>query len=181
MSFDNFKEILSILIGPIGIVLGIVINEHFRKKSQESIYGEEIFKKRFAIYETLYEKVQNAYEVGDKLLSETKSSREERLQKWAPFVLDLAAFLDKNRLYINENISAHVAVSMVGVEDVAEMEGRKLKKTKDDYLRSWKQTEDLIKEDSGLKRLEEFFGKINKPNLTSDWIEYMEKLKKRQQ
>lgn len=176
ISWQVTKEILLILIGPAGIVLGIVLNEHYKRKDQLSLYGEEVFKRRLKIYEELYRTMEDAYGKGRKIIKKTGAPVDERREEWSTTVLSVADFLDKHKLYINENISLHCMLSLIGVEDLAEKNNEKQVKV---YYKNWNKTKDLIKEDSGLKRLDNFFSNINKPNITSDYISAMDTLRKK--
>jgi len=53
---------------------------------------------------------------------------------------------------------------------------------KKDHMRDFNQdirkAMEMIKEEIGIKRLDRFFGKLNKPDLESRWTEYVNELKK---
>jgi len=174
----NWSNILTILIGPIGIILGIFINEYFKRKNRSSLFSEEIFRRKLDIYEKLYYKMREAYNFAHEIIEDKNLSKYERKKRWTNVVIPIMEYLDQNALYIDGNIRLHCSITLVGVEELADLPPNEKKTQTKEYFTNWQQTSRLIREDCGLKRLDKFFSKINKPDITSDYIEYAHKRKK---
>jgi hypothetical protein len=167
------------IIGILGAILGIIIAEYFRRRERVSLFSGEVFKKRLAIYEGLFTHVYDTYNKAIELTEDKNKSAKEKTQLLSPLVIKLAEYTDKNVLYINENISNHILISLVGVLEIFEIPiNKKIKLNKAiNGLREEKNiTIRLIKEDSGLQKLDNYFSNINKPKLKSEYIELLEKL-----
>src|SRR2546423_653818 len=54
---EILQPILTSLIGLIGVLIGLFINEYFRRRNRVELYSKEIFQKRLSVYEKLYEKI----------------------------------------------------------------------------------------------------------------------------
>ena len=66
------------LIGVIGLLLGILLGEYFRRGRRIELYSKEIFQKRLQIYEELYKKIGEAKKIADDIIENPKYSKEER-------------------------------------------------------------------------------------------------------
>ncbi len=88
----------------LGSFLGVCAQQYFKSRERKFLYTEKIFDKKLQIYEILFHKTQVAYTLAHDLFRNSKISRKERTANWTPIVLDIADFLDKNSLYINEKI-----------------------------------------------------------------------------
>ena len=61
-------------IGLLGVLLGVLLNEYFRKKSRIEIYSKEVFQKRLEIYEELYKKMEDSYLIAQDIIENPDSS-----------------------------------------------------------------------------------------------------------
>ncbi|MDC4533647.1 hypothetical protein OHV54_12155, partial [Acinetobacter baumannii] len=68
----------SALIGLIGVVIGILCNEYFRRENRIEKYSEKIFEKRLQIHESLFEKIKEDYEAINNLINDRELTLEER-------------------------------------------------------------------------------------------------------
>ncbi|HQG09194.1 MAG TPA: hypothetical protein PL093_00965 [Candidatus Pacearchaeota archaeon] len=170
-------QIISILSGPVGVIVGILLTEWLNNSRQRFIYLEKMFEKKLEIYENLYKKMKKAYDLGIEILNDKESTKDERLKKWTATVLDVSKYLDDNTLYLNEYVRLHCALSVVGVEKVASLSGKEYDKAKDKYIKNWGKTEEIIKNEAGIERLEKFLSKINKSRNDSNYKKIIKKLK----
>jgi len=177
MKFD-ITQILIVLIGILGTLSGIFISEYFRRKNREALFSDVIFKKRLNIYEELFKRLNIIRSQAGKVMEGRDLSKKKRHQIWSEVVLPFAEFLDNNDLYINEKIQDHAIASIIGVEEIADFQPKEKEQRILQFQEDISKAIEMIREDSGLKRLDKFFKKINKPSLNSDWINYIEKLKK---
>jgi hypothetical protein len=169
----NWYDILVVVIGPISVLIGIFVSEYFKKKNRDSLFSEKIFNKKIDIYEKLFNMMRSAYEINNEIINDKNLSKENRNLKWSSVILPIGDFIDTNQLYISDELSVHCLITLVGAEDLGKMNVKEKKQ----YYNNWNKTTELIKEESGLNRLDKFFGKINKPKMKSDYIEYFNKLK----
>jgi len=169
----ELKDIVIALIGIVGVVIGIVLNEYYRRKDRETLFAEGIFKKKLNLYENLHNIMMEAYSVADEMLSDKKMTKTQRKKQWSGIIFPIAEFLDEHELYINDEISSHCIISLIGVDDIPDMEEKGKKAELEKLNQSKKDLTNLIKEESGLRRLDSFFGKINKPRIKSDYIDMM--------
>ena len=88
----------SALIGLLGVFIGIFITEYLRRRNRIENYSHLIFEKRLKIYENLYNKINAISSDSTDIIENPEYSKDERLNKWSPVVLDLAEYLDQNKL-----------------------------------------------------------------------------------
>ncbi len=171
-------QVLVVVIGPLSALLAVLISEYFKVRGREALFSEEIFKRKIVIYENLFRVMWDAYEKNSELIStnalSSEQSEEQRKKVWSPTILGVAAYLDENKLYISEELTIHCISSLIGGEDLPVMN----EEEKKDFYLNRSRTIDLIKEESGLKRLDNFLGKINNVKLKSGYIEMYQRFKK---
>ncbi len=164
--------------GILGTLTGIFVTEYFKRKDRVSLYSDTIFKKKLDIYDKLYLKLQDVYKTADTLLADQTMSIKEKHEIWQPKSLEIGEYLDTYSLYINDDIAAHCMGALIAVDDYLDMDPkeRDLKQYYEDRQASYK----LIKEDSGIGRINNFFNMVNKPKLESDIIDYLNEVRMKQ-
>ena len=168
-------------IGLLGVLIGVLINEHFRRRNRIETYSSRIFDKRIQIYEELYSKVTACSKIITDLIENPKYSREERQDMVSAAVHDLAQFGDDNSFYVNDQINVQYMTLMMGVEDVYYIDAAN--KKEQEINRVWKHlrdTQDMIKKESGIEELDKLFKSITRAEHKSDIIDYYNKLKSEQ-
>jgi hypothetical protein len=173
----DLNMLFSSFIGLFGVLVGILVNEYFKRKEREALFSGEIFQKKLRVYEELFAKMHKASEVAGEIIRGENLSKEKRHQIWSGVVLDLAGYTDKHKLYINEEISVHCMLTLIGVEDIYDLPKKEKEMEISKFYTGLKEASDLIMEETGLKRLEKFFKKINKPDIKSSYIEAFNKIK----
>ena len=177
MSID-WNQIIIAIIPALGVLAGVGLSEYFKRKDRESLFSEVIFKKKLKVYEELFYKLNKIGNKADEIVNDTSLSKKERHEIWSEIVLSFASFLDRNELYLNENIKLHAAISVVGVEEIPDMNEEEKKDHMRDFNQDIRKAMEMIKEEIGIKRLDRFFGKLNKSDLESRWTEYVNEIKK---
>lgn len=173
----DLNSLISSFVGILGMLVGILVNEYFKRKDREALFSEAIFQKKLKIYEELFAKMHNASKIGATITDEESLSKEKRHQIWSEVVLDVAGYTDKYELYINEEIAAHCMLTLIGIEDIYYLEKNKKKKEISKFHEGLKEVSNLIKEETGIKRLEKFLKKINEPKIRSSYIEAFKEIK----
>ncbi|OLE54566.1 MAG: hypothetical protein AUG51_07735 [Acidobacteria bacterium 13_1_20CM_3_53_8] len=176
---EILQPILTSLIGLIGVLIGLFINEYFRRRNRVELYSKEIFQKRLSVYEKLYEKIYKISPIAHDIMENPKYSEEERHEIWSSVVFDMAKFMDSNELYLNENITVHCVSALIGVEDVYYMEDPEEKKGEiENFTKSIANARKMIKAETGLEALDKLFSSISKAKHESEIISYYQKLKR---
>ncbi len=170
---------LTALIGLTGLLLGVFLNEYFRRRTRVEIYSKEVFDRRLTIYEALYEKMLAAYSIATDIIEKPDYSKEERHAIWSQVVLDVAKFTDDNNLYLNENLIVHCMMTLIGVEDIYYIKDSKRRKQEIEQFReSCGDAKKMIRKESSLEALDRLFGTISKAKHQSDYIAHYQRLKK---
>jgi hypothetical protein len=165
------------LIGIFGVLVGIALNEYLRRRNRVEQYAVAVFQKRLGAYEKLADLINNGSEIAGEVIDNPKLSKEERHNLISSIIIPIAEFTDKNRLYIDEDLGAHCTALFMGVEDIYDA----TKEEKEALLKSFysmrTETYRMIKEDSGLARINSLFHSINRPLLSSPVIDRIRHLR----
>jgi hypothetical protein len=86
------------LIGILGVLVGILVNEAIRRHRRIEDYSANIFEKRLQVYEQLYSKLDECHEAANSVRNGDHPA-EQRDQIMSTFVFPLLEFMDKNSLY----------------------------------------------------------------------------------
>jgi len=169
------------LIGLLGVLIGLLANEFFRRRSRIESYSSSIFDKRIVIYEELYQRVSACSSVITDVIENPSYSKEQRMEIVSTTILDLASFGDTHDFYLNEHIVLHYMTLLMGVEDIYDIKGKKQKKK--EIERVWKnlrETKRMIRKESGIEALDKLFRSITMARHKSPIIEYYNDLEKQQ-
>jgi hypothetical protein len=168
----------SALVGLVGLLVGILLTEVLRRRTRIELYSPRVFDKRLAVYEELYQMVQGLDDALSGCMADDLRA-EERQALASKAVLDLAAFCDKNALYLNEEVTIHCVSALMGAEGIAGL--KSVKQREEEVTRIRKKIREgleIIKQESGIRELDRLFRSIARPKYTSDVIEYYRSLKK---
>jgi hypothetical protein len=174
---NTLSPIIAGLLGIAGTLAGILVTEYFKRKERVALYSDTIFKKKLDAYEKLYFMLQNIYAKADVLFADTKLSLQEKHNIWQPASLEVANYLDKHSLYINDDIAAHCMSALIAVDDYL---GSPTKRDLKQYYEDRQATYRLIKEDSGIGRINNFFNIVNKPKIKSEILDYLNEVRSKQ-
>jgi len=169
------------IIGLLGVLIGLLINEHFRRRNRIETYSSHIFDKRVKIYEELYSKVSDCSSIISDLIENSKYSKEERHEIVSIAVHNIAEYGDNNSFYLNEHIVVQYMTLMIGVEDIYYIESADEKEQ--EIQRVWKHLRDtkkMIKKESGIEELDKLFKSITQAKHKSYIIDYYNELEKEQ-
>jgi hypothetical protein len=143
------------LIGFAGLIIGIFLNEYFRRRSRIEIITKEIFVKRLNVFEELYRIILDAENTFYTLERENDQTTNKQL--WEEKVIKVANYLDEHFLYIDENISVQCMLTLIGAEELLiENNNDDLEKVSKDF----KETKKLIKSVAGVSATEKSLSKI---------------------
>jgi hypothetical protein len=117
--------------------------------------------------------------VADAMIEDTTLSAEERNRIASSLVLGIAAFCDENTLYLNEEVTVHCCTVYIGIEDMAMFSSEAQRESAMADLReNYRKAREIIRAETGLKRLDSLFSKVTKAKYSSAGIRYYRELKK---
>ena len=167
------------IVGLIGVLIGILLTEYFRRQSRIEIYSKEVFQRRLDVYENLYKKVDDVYLTASDIIENPDYSQEKREKIMSDVVTDVATFVDQNGLYLNENLVAHCMLTFIGLEDIFKISDSTDKEAQiNEFQEAYKKARLLIKKETGIEALDKLFGSISKAKLDSKYISLFQEVKK---
>lgn len=166
--------LLSALIGFAGVVVGLLLSELLRRQRRIEKFSEVYFSKRIEAYEKMYQDFVALTGVFSDL-KEINGSTEIKMKVWHEQVLDFLAYTDAKALFIDQILTVHLGMTLIGAGGF--LEGEK-DKSEDDILRDFKKSKLLIRESLGLRNIEKSFRSTAKPKYSSEYIDYFTKVKK---
>ena len=168
------------LIGLVGILLGLIISEYFRRNSRVETFAKEIFQKRLKIYETLYYKINNARSIASDIFANPEYSKDERHAIWSEVVMDIAEYNDKHALFLHDEIIVHCLSSLMGIDEYYYIDKSE---EKEKYIQQFRDNcvnlIGMIKNEVGLTKIQKLFGKITGAKHESEIIKYYKELKQK--
>jgi len=66
------------LIGLMGVLVGVFLDEYFRRRSRIEIYSKGVFERRLSVYEELYKKMESAFLIASDIIEKPNYTQEER-------------------------------------------------------------------------------------------------------
>jgi hypothetical protein len=164
------------LIGVFGVLVGILVNEAIRRHRRIEDYSTRVFEKRLQVYEELYSKLHECYETGNEVMGGDHSA-EERHEIMSALVFPLLEFMDRNSLYLNDEIALHCGGMWMSVDEIPSIQGGAERASAvEAFQKDFGDAKAMIKEESGLKEIDKLFRSITKPKYSSRLIDYYRKL-----
>lgn len=172
---------MTALIGFLGILLGIVLNEQLRRRNRIENYSTVVFERRLDLYEELFRRVLHYSEVATEVIENDDLTKEQRHGLVSDAIHEVAGFCDEHELYINEEIALHCTPILMGVEDIYYIEDKDEKKQEikhfqDNLLAARR----MIRKETGIADLDKLYRSIIKAKHSSPMIKYYHKIMKEQ-
>ncbi|MCY4408280.1 MAG: hypothetical protein OXC15_18070 [Rhodospirillaceae bacterium] len=172
-------EIWPAIFGVIGVLSGVIANELLHRRRRIESYSARVFDVRLGKYSELVALLNSGYEIATEVMENTEHSKEERHSLISEVVLGIARFLDRNELFIDEEVRLQGIAAFMGAEDVLDIEdANKQEEERNTILQSYAQARKLIREHSGVAEVDKFFKRVAKPTSTSPAIDYFLQIKK---
>lgn len=162
------------IFGLIGVLLGVSINEFFRRKSRVELFTKEVFSKRLSVFEELYQLILDAERTSYELTNE--NNKDFVNSTWTDTIHKLAEFLDKNFLYLSDEVTVQCMTTLIGFDDRLFSDAKE--ESIYEFRRSMKETKHLLRNASGIAATEKTLRNVAGISLSTDYIKYFEKLKK---
>ena len=173
-------EIWTGLIGIGGVLIGVLANELLYRNRRIEIYAARVFEVRLAKYEELLKHLKAGYEIASDVMENSNYSAEERHELISVAVLSIAQFTDENELYIDSEIAVHCVGTFMSAEYIQDIKNADERNdAKERILDSYKSARQMIREDSGVGKIDNLFKKIANPTISSPAIEHLRFLKKK--
>ena len=167
------------LIALVGVLIGILCAEHFRRKNRIEFYSQKVFDKRLAIHEELFGLMQDSYSVISNLMEHEGLSEDERKDIASSVIIPICEYTDKNQFYLDKYLTVQVSSAFMGAEDVmgySDPVVREAEKSK--IMQAYAESKDMIISESGAAEVFKHFKNISKSNPDSSVIRYMKSLEK---
>lgn len=162
------------LLGLLGVLVGALLAEVFRRLGRIDAYSEQLFLRRFDIHEELYRLMDEASEVAQEVMHDSDLTSEERKSRVSEQVLRIARFTDAHALLLNRYIGAHCVASLMGSEDVQAIEDEvERAATASGFTAAIRQAKKMILRDSGAHAINRTLGHVARSKPSSPVIEYM--------
>ncbi|PCD00011.1 hypothetical protein [Halopseudomonas pelagia] len=108
------------LIGLAGLLIGVLLNEYYRRNSRIEKYSAQVFEKRLNIYEGLMSEIQLASSIISELIENKDLSIDEKKAVAFHAGLKVAEYTDNHQFYLDEEVTVHCCLAFVGTSDIFE-------------------------------------------------------------
>lgn len=161
------------LIGIIGILVGVLLNELFRRSNRIENYSSRIFDKRLQIYEELLARLQETSEFVSDIVKAEELQAEEKHESCHPKILNLLGYCDSNQLYLNDEIIVHIGATFCRIGEIIDSDDQAFRDSEfQEFWRDINNAKGMIKAESGIEEMNALFKKITKAKHSSPIIEY---------
>ncbi len=166
-----------IIVGLFGVLLGILLNEYFRRNARIEKYSEKVFEKRLDVYEKFSKEISSASSLITGLVDSEDFEIEQKKEISFQAGLKVMEFTDEHDLYLNEEISIHCGMVFVEASNIFGdiVDAQKLK----NFRKGIKEAQLMIRSESGLTEMDNFFSKITKSTPGGKLIEGYRVIKKK--
>jgi hypothetical protein len=169
----------SALIGLLGVFVGALLAEYFRRRNRVEAYSQKIFERRLEVYEGLMKVVQSAYTIASEIIEQPDLTSEERLSMVSEAIHSIAAYTDENALFINTYVSAHTVAMAMGVEDIPTISDQVEREAAISHFRAqYKAAKQMILEDSGIHQINKHFKLVSRSDPKSLIIKRVKELER---
>ena len=165
------------LIALVGVLVGALLAEHFRRGNRIEAYSQKVFERRLEIYEELMKRVQGAYAVACDVIDDNSLNMEDRHAEISEAIHSIAGYVDENALYVDSYIAADCTAVFIGVEEFPDIEdlnerARAVQNFRSQYVAAKRN----ILEDSGIRQINDHFKLVSKAKVDSSLIKHLKEL-----
>jgi len=177
---NGLGHLIGPLLGMVGVVVGSLLNEFLRRRRRVEEYSSGIFDKRLRAYEILMGLIHTGSDLAHEVIDSPRLTRDERHELISSAIAPIAAYVDHESLYIDEELGSHCVALFMGVEDIRDAPEPEREKLVRDFYKMRTETYRMIREDSGVEEINRLFRSINRPRITSPVIERIRELRRAQ-
>jgi hypothetical protein len=169
------------LIGLVGVVLGLLISEFFRRRNRIEFYSQKLFDRRLEAHEKLLSLLNTASTVADEVMSNDDLTREERMDLISLAIHGIASHVDDQPMHIDPLVGAHCTAVFMGAEDVADLADPVEREAATAMLwRAIRDTKAMIRREAGADEIDRHFRAISRSQPSSPVINRIKELMKGQ-
>lgn len=148
----------NLLLGLIGVLLGLLVGEYFRRKKRIEDYSKEVFQERLLIYEELFTRVNQLCDVV-RSIGLGAIDQDGHLPAVHSAAGEVLLFCKKHEFYLRREIVAQLIwASRILTAESPERRGMA-------YYRFWiaiRRLKDMIRKEAGVSELDNLFKAITK-------------------
>lgn len=161
------------LIGFVGLLMGMLLNEYFRRRNRVEVYSSKVFEKRLEVYEGLMATIRKAEAEINEVLDNESIPPTERHERAFEAGLRVAEYTDQHSLYLNDEIAVHCVAAFVGVGDILDMsKGKECEKHIGSFRGMIGDAKNMIRAESGMSAIDQTFRTVTKAKHSSPIIDY---------
>ena len=166
------------LIGLLGLIVGVVLNEYFRRRNRIEAYSTKVFERRLEAYEGLIKAIRDAEGEVNEVLDDESLAAEERHKRAFEAGLRVMGYTDEHSFFLNDEITVHCGAAFVDVGDILDMpNGKKRTEEIDSFRTMIGDAKKMIRAESGMSEIDQAFRSVTKAKHSSSVIDYYRKLK----
>jgi len=149
-----------IVVGLVGVLFGVLLNEYFRRNARIEKYTEKVFEKRLEIYERFSKEISSAASLISNLVDSEDFDTEQKQELAFQTGLKVMEFTDEHDFYLNEEITIHCGMVFIEASNIFGdiIDSDKLK----EFRKGIKDVQLMIRSESGLTEMDDFFSKLTK-------------------
>jgi hypothetical protein len=168
------------IVGILGILIGILLNEYLRRKNRIENYSQKIFEKRFEVYEKLYEMVRKAYLAINDYIIEESLPFEERFNGAYDEGAKVIHYCTENQFYLSEELVVLIGSAIVNTSTIFESDDEKVIEEETVRFRlDIRDIQVMILKESGIYEINKHFKSIGKVKYKGQVIDFYKKLKEK--
>ena len=166
------------LIGILGILLGIALNEYFRRRNRIENYSQKIFEKRFQVYGDLYELVDKSYIQINNYIIDESLTFEERYNGGFEEGLKIMEYCTEKQFYLSEELVVLIGGALVNTSTIFESDDEKeIEEETAKFRLDIRDIKEMILKESGIYEINKHFKSVGNVKYDAPIIDYYQKLK----
>lgn len=177
IEIEKLIGIIVALIGVTGVVVGVLFTELIRRFNRVEMLNDKIFNERLNSYINLYKKINKInFEINSliKMYENGEINESVWKSKIKSINLNLAKYFDLNDFFFSEELIIHCVSIYFGLD---EMTFENIEEYKQRITKTYKIAKEIIKNESGINKVNKGHKKIIRYNHKSPIIGYFHKLK----
>lgn len=173
----GWAQIATALIGLVGVPVGIALGEFLRRRQRAEQFAAAIFAKRVEAYDELVNILHEGLGIANTIIDDPALSSNERHALISASIAPVAQHVDRNILYIDEELGAHCTALFMGLEELWDLPKEEREVRIGEFRANWLETRRMILEDSGIAKVHRLLRDINRPRITSPVIDHIRELR----
>ena len=167
------------LIGLLGVVLGVLISEFFRRRNRVEFYSQKLFERRLEAHEKLLALVNAGASIAEQVMTGHDLSKDDRLALISAAIHEIAKFVDEKPMLIDPLVGAHVTASLMGAEEVVDIaDPTEREAARSEVWHTISDTKAMIRREAGADEIDRHFRSVARSRPSSPIIRRIKELRK---